>query len=350
MGFIKAFHLAKIDAVKGEISKGLGMLWFISAAFFCLFTILFLMEHRAWPFFAIVAAMLSQLIIMTAWKDAKFGSLVNVLVLLVGSVGIGEFRFNQQFTDDVEIQLEKTNNANQKVIQSSDLNHLPAPVIKYLEYVGVIGRSEVENFNLEFNGEMRQKDKDWFSFSSTQHNTFREPARLFFIKGKMKGMPLSGYHSYVDGEAQMTIKALSLFPIAHLEGTEMFQSETVTFFNDLCLFAPMNLVDPTIQWEAISSNKARAHFTNKGITITADLIFNDEGQLVNFVSDDRFAAEGREMKQYRFSTPVSDYKKINGMNLPHYGEAVWHYPDGDFSYGKFHLQDLAYNVFDNKRN
>jgi hypothetical protein len=137
-----------------------------------------------------------------------------------------------------------------------------------------------------------------------------------------------------------------LFPVAHLEGAEMFQSETVTFFNDLCLFAPMNLVDPTIEWEEISSNRARAHFTNKGVTITADLIFNDQGQLVNFISDDRFAAEDGEMKKYRFSTPVSDYKEVNGMLLPTYGEAIWHYPDGEFTYGKFHLEKIDYNMPD----
>jgi hypothetical protein len=350
MGFVKAFQLAKIDSLKGEISRGHGMVWFISAAFFCVFSILFLMEHPVWPFFAIVAAMLSQVIILTDWEDAKFGTIVNVLVILVAGVGIAEYKFEQQYTHDVKAQLGTIKNINQKVIQSSDLAHLPPPVQRYLEYVGVIGKPTVTHFRLEFNGEMRQKEKDWFSFSSTQHNTFHEPCRLFFIKGKMKGMPLSGYHLYQGENAQIMIKALSLFPVVHVEGAEMFQSETVTFFNDLCLFAPINLVDPAIEWEEISSNRARAHFTNKGVTITADLIFNEQGQLVNFISDDRFAAENGDMKQYRFSTPVRDYKEINGYRLPTYGEAVWHYPDGDFSYGKFHLQDLEYNMFDSKPN
>lgn len=32
------------------------------------------------------------------------------------------------------------------------------------------------------------------------------------------------------------------------------------------------------------------------------------------------------------------------FNLPTYGEAVWHYPEGEFAYGKFTLENVQYNV------
>ena len=50
------------------------------------------------------------------------------------------------------------------------------------------------------------------------------------------------------------------------------------------------------------------------------------------------------MKQYRFSTPAKEYMKINDMNVLKYGEAVWHYPEGEFVYGKFNLKSIEYNV------
>ncbi len=115
----------------------------------------------------------------------------------------------------------------------------------------------------------------------------------------------------------------------------------MTFFNDLCLFAPAGLIDRRITWEPIDPHTARATFTTRGTSISAELYFNDQGQLVNFVSEDRIAID--EMKTFPFSTPVKDYQKINGLNLPTYGEAVWHYPDGAFVYGKFRLQGVEYN-------
>jgi hypothetical protein len=66
--------------------------------------------------------------------------------------------------------------------------------------------------------------------------------------------------------------------------------------------------------------------------------------LINFISDDCYAVN--DMKQYRFSTPMKDYKLFDGRNVPTYGEAIWHYPEGEFIYGKFYLENIEYNVTD----
>lgn len=83
-------------------------------------------------------------------------------------------------------------------------------------------------------------------------------------------------------------------------------------------------------------------FNNEGFEIKAILKFNEKGQLINFISDDRYAIA--DMKRYRFSTPVRDYKSMNGINVITYREAVWHYPDGEFVYRKFYLKSIEYNV------
>ncbi|MBK8779538.1 MAG: hypothetical protein IPO25_19865 [Saprospiraceae bacterium] len=63
-------------------------------------------------------------------------------------------------------------------------------------------------------------------------------------------------------------------------------------------------------------------FTNRGHQISAILYFNETGQLINFVSDDRYDIS--DTKRYRFSTPVMDYKSIDGRNVVTMGQAVWH--------------------------
>ena len=78
-------------------------------------------------------------------------------------------------------------------------------------------------------------------------------------------------------------------------GLVMNKAETVTLFNDMCVFAPRALVDPGIQWREIDPLNVSAAFTNAGITIQAVLTFNAEDELVDFVSDDRLAgsADGK---------------------------------------------------------
>lgn len=47
------------------------------------------------------------------------------------------------------------------------------------------------------------------------------------------------------------------------------------------------------------------------------------------------------MKTFPFSMPIKNYRNMNGYNLPRYGEAVWHYPDDDFVYGKFKIKSIG---------
>jgi hypothetical protein len=125
----------------------------------------------------------------------------------------------------------------------------------------------------------------------------------------------------------------------------MNRGETVTMFNDMCLLAPASLIDNNIKWENIDSLTVKGTFTNQGNTISALLYFNEKGQLINFISDDRYlSSDGKTYKNYRWSTPVMEYKEINGRHLMHYGEAVWDTPEGQFCYGKFNLKETEYNL------
>jgi len=102
------------------------------------------------------------------------------------------------------------------------------------------------------------------------------------------------------------------------------------------------LISENIKWREIDDNICEAIFTNKGVDITARLYFNEAGELINFTSNDRYDTSTES--QIQFSTPAKKYTTINDHYLCHYGEATWHYPEGDFVYGKFNLIDIEYNV------
>ncbi len=341
MGFAKAFHFAKIEQLTKDISKPLGILWLLTGLLFIISIALYLAKRDLWPFLTIVAVIISQILIFIFWKDAKFGTIANIIILMVGIVSWASNNFESTYKKDVAKSFSSIPKTFE-VVKERDLAHLPKPVQNYLNYVGVVGRPKVHSFKITFEGEMRDKGKDWFTFTSEQYNFIKDPTRLFFIKAKVKGLPTTGYHDYKDGEASMLIKVLSLVPVVDIDGPEMFKAETVTFFNDLCLFAPSALVDESIRWETIDEQSARAFFNNNGVTVSAILYVNEKGQLVNFVSNDRYSIEG--MSPFPFSTPIKNYQEINGRIVPTYGETIWHYPDGEFVYGKFRLKSIEYNV------
>ncbi|WP_291869701.1 DUF6544 family protein [Maribacter sp.] len=343
MGFAKAFEIGNLAQFTKEIYKPLGISWLFTGFLFILSTALYFMKKDGWPILITAALVFSQLLIFAAWKDAKFGTIANIMILIVAILGFGAQKFKNSYNKDV-LSTFQTVKAVNELLTEKDLMHLPPIVQNYLRYVGVVNKPKVHNFRIIFDGQMRDKGKDWFGFTSEQYNFVKEPTRLFFMKAKMKGIPTHGYHSYKNVNARMQIKLLSLFSVVDMSGEDLFATETVTFFNDLCLFAPAALIDKHIQWKVIDETSVKATYINNSAKISAILYFNTEGQLINFVSNDRIAVS--EMKTFPFSTPVKNYKTINGLQLPTYGEAVWHYPEGEFVYGKFKVKSVEYNVID----
>ncbi|MDF2547644.1 MAG: hypothetical protein K0R93_2542 [Anaerosolibacter sp.] len=241
--------------------------------------------------------------------------------------------------------LERTGKMEQQVVTEEDIKDLPGPVQKYLRYVGVVGKEKVNNLRITFDGEFKtDTEKDWAKVDVEQYSFLDDPTRLYFMRLNMSGVPVIGLHHYENGEAMMLIKLAGLFTVADGRGPEMNQGETVTVFNDMCLLMPATLIDKRIQWEEIDPLTVKATFENKGNRISALLYFNEKGELTNFVSDDRYySPTGTSYQQVRWSTPIKDYKEMNGVKIVTYGEAIWHFPEGEYCYAKFNVKEIEYN-------
>lgn len=249
------------------------------------------------------------------------------------------------YKNEVKAGLERINGIQPEIVTENDILHLPTTVQKYLRYTGVVGREKVLNFRVEFEGRIRSNPSDsWMKLNSVQYNFTDKPTRIFYIKASKIGIPAIGVHLYKEEKAIMLIKMLGLFTVADAKGAEMNQGETVTLFNDMCLMAPATLIDKNIQWESVDSLTVKAKFTNGGITIGATLSFNEKGELINFISYDRFETkDGKTYKNYPWKTPVMEYKLINGYRLASGGQAIYEHPEGDFCYGEFIIKNIEYN-------
>lgn len=346
LGFVKAFNLAEVGQLTQSISKSAGAAWLVAAILLLTGAVLFLLKIEHWWLAAAPGVILSQVLIIISWTDAKFGTIANVLILLPLLISILN-SLPSSFANVYKAEVQKglTRAASMPVVREEEIAHLPAPVQRYLRFAGVIGKPHVWNMRVRGTGQIRPKlDGGWLDFESQQYNFFDNPARLYFIESSMYGLPFDGLHAYIGPTATMQIKIAASFLVVDAKGPEMNEGETVTMFNDMCVMAPATLIDKNVQWEAIDSLTAKATFTNQGNTISAMLYFNETGELVNFTSVDRYQSEdGRVYKKYRWSTPLKNYREFAGTKIASYGEASWQMPNGEFVYGKFIIQDLEYN-------
>jgi hypothetical protein len=157
-------------------------------------------------------------------------------------------------------------------------------------------------------------------------------------------VPIKALHKYINAHATFEVLPLSLFHMVNEKEGDLNIAETVTFFNDMCLLAPFTLITPDIKWEDTGNNSVKATFSCNGISISANLLFNDEGQLTTFWSEDRYYLNSeKKMQRVKWTTPIRDYRDYNGYMLASYGEAIWSFPEGDFCYAKFYLKEVVCN-------
>ena len=71
LGFVKAFALARVEALTAPIPRPLGVLWLLAAIGFAIAAVLVLAAPPRWWLAAAPAVVLSQLLIFAAWKDAR---------------------------------------------------------------------------------------------------------------------------------------------------------------------------------------------------------------------------------------------------------------------------------------
>jgi hypothetical protein len=339
LGFTSVFEGGVLLPPERTGSHPLPGLWLVAALFFFSVAVSYLRNNETWMAQAAIGILLSQTLIFFRWPEAKYGTLVNSVFLVATVVGFAMWRFEMGYRRRAR-ELLAVNSAASGIVTREELEKLPELVRKYLLLAGVVGKPRPVSMRLTFEGQMREKGKAWFAFTSEQYNFFERPSRLFFMKATIMGVPVYGYHRYDPPEVSMKIKLLGLLPLAKVKGKFLIQTETVTFFNDLCMFAPAALLDGRISWEPLDESSVKAVFKNGETSISATLHFDEKGKLINFSSNDRY--EVTKMKALPFTTPLGNYKDFQGYFLPGYGEAVWHYPEGEFVYGRFTLKELSY--------
>jgi hypothetical protein len=188
-------------------------------------------------------------------------------------------------------------------------------------------------------------------FSGEQLNTYgSRPRRVFIMDATRAGIPVTVLHSFRDATATMRVRLLSLFTIVDASGPEMDRGEAVTVFNDLVVLAPAAIIDAPVSWTAVNDRRVRGAFTDGGQTVSAELTFDAEHDLVDFVSQDRLRAspDGKSFERQGWSTPLAGHRYAHGRRFSVTGEGRWHAPEpeGDFTYVELHFDDVAYNVTD----
>jgi hypothetical protein len=283
------------------------------------------------------------------------GLLALLVVLLLGSlvVAIRELllivdarpsSFRSRFAHDRDALLARPVPPAPPVTET-DLASLPRLMQTYLRRVGAVGQPRVHNMRVHFNAQMRNSaTSPWMQSTATQYEFFAPPARLFYMNAALFGVPLDIFHRYIDSTATFQVRIASLFSMVDKSGPILTRAETVTLMNDIVVMAPAAVLGLPFTWETIGDRSVQATFTNAGNTVSAVLTFDAAGDLVGFLSNDRTQEDANGSRNLPWSTPISGYREVDGIRIGALGNANWIETSGEWTYGKFEIRSIAYNV------
>jgi len=344
LGFVKGFDIADVKALTLPITKPMGTLWLLAGILFLVYGILFLMDNKFAWLLGFIAVIVSQILIVLFWKDAKFGTLPNIIILLISLVAYGQYNFHKLVQLETNSLLSQSTIFKERVISASEINELPAPVKKWLQLSGAVGKPYIRVGKVIQQAEMKMKpgQQNWMPASATQYTFLEKPAFIWTVDGKMNAfLNFQGRDKFTDGKGEMLIKLNSLINVVNEQGEKLNEGSLQRFLGEMVWFPSLALSE-YISWEQLNDTTARATLNYKGSRGSGTFYFNEQGDFIRF-SAMRYKDNIPDAKRYEWVLEVKDYRIFEGIKVPSKMTTTWKLDKEDWTWLNLEIVDIKYN-------
>jgi hypothetical protein len=344
LGFVKAYRLAQIKALTLEISRGAGLAWLFAAVLILLAAVSRIPGAVWWWIPGAAGCVLSQVLIFLFWRDAKYGTLANVILAAGVVLGYASWSFQSTSTETIDLLLSRRGAMGQEIRERS-LAGLPAIVQTWLRHSNVVGSLPAEVVHLRQQGLMRTSPEErWMPFEAEQWFTTKDPGFVWTAKVfPGLGLSLAGRDTYLEGRGHMVIKLLSLIPVADAQGSHTDQGTLVRYLAEICWF-PSAALRPYIEWEEVDSVTAKATMRYGGITASGTFTFTPEGEFDRFHAHRYYDRNGTAtLEEWLVKTEPKGYGQFAGVRMPVRSTVAWKLEGGEFTWLTVAITDLTYD-------
>ncbi len=349
MGFLNAFEINWIDQSLFSIrysdfsQKLLGVLWLATALFFLVTFVMYLQESSRWWLFSLIAIVLSQILIFLFWKDARYGTLANLILLFPTLLSMGSYSFQKIIDEDTRKLAGAVKPYVVSTISSEDIAHLPAPISRYLENVGVPHSAPISQVHVHQVCLLRTKpNADWIKGKATHFAVTNRPGFVWHLKADDGKMSLEGRDLYQGGDGKMLIKAFSLIPVVNVQSPEIGQSASIRFLSEM-IWYPTAMLNDYVTWESINNHQVRATFDDGKNQVQAVFHFNERG-LISKVTAERYYETGKklELKPWEAQIDTDSYESFDGILIPTRAKLIWQLDEGPFHWFDLEITDVEF--------
>lgn len=344
IGFAKAWATGPKGQLSGDTfihlsghpSKVTGVAWLLAATLFLCAALGFLLRKEWYWIPAAAALVVSQVLIIMDWPDAKYGTILNIAVLVVVIISSAAMQFGRKVAQEAD-SIRALAGTNEIIITEETVSQLPVNVQSWVRRSNVIGRKTPNFIRVVQQGNMRTKPgSKWMPFEAVQYFSIDPPA--FVWNAKIKAAPLftiAGRDRFKDGKGNMLIKPLYIFTAADNRGEEIDQGTLLRYMAEMAWF-PQAAVSKYLRWEFIDDHHARVTMSYGGTSASGVYRFNDDGTFAGFEALRYGDFEGT-YRMEKWFVAATGYRSFNGILIGSENEVTWKLKEGDFTWLKLEI-------------
>ncbi len=351
LGWLKSWKLMEVPQLTGRtlfelpesLSRTVGAMWLLCCVALLGAALMLLLRSGPWWIAAASGMLLSQLLVIYAWPDAKAGTLLNVILLLPVAIGWAGAQFHKDTQEQVSALLSGVTGQHAESVTQEMLEPLPVPVRRWLDQSGIVGKPIPRSVRLRQRAHMRtEPGADEMPASAVQYFRVDRPGFIWHVKLRMmRVLPVVGRDTYLDGQGYMLIKLASLIPVADATGTKINQGSLLRYLGETVWF-PAAALSPYIDWEPIDAQSARATMTYGGISEAAVFSFDEQGRFVRLRAE-RYFGGGPDAQKETWEVQATGWDRVTNHFLPVEGVVRWQLPEGEFTFYRWKLTDIEYD-------
>ena len=223
---------------------------------------------------------------------------------------------------------------------------LPAALRRYLAFA-IDGDMENMGFvRLRHGGDFRLRPGDpWLAISGEEYFHGSEPG--FVWTGKVTPSAMSWVRArdrYIHGEGQMLIRLRGAVTVGDSRGPEMDRSSLLRYLAEMPWFPTAFRSVSGLTWREVDEHTLEATLTHGGHSVKGRFTFNAGGEITGFESGERYREVDGKWEQQHWSGSYSAYHDVGGFRIPQHAEVSWGSGEQLFTYARFDIEEIDYNV------
>jgi hypothetical protein len=261
----------------------------------------------------------------------------SILGLLLLSLILGKMILSIKFSNEVKELFVQYKSISDQKVNKKQLDDLPEPVQRYFNHIFKDGQSVISFARIKHDGQFKTGiDKGWINIKGEQYATTQKPG--FIWKGTTS--MFVARDMYISDKGRLIVSLFSLFNIIDAEGEQYDQGELLRWLGESVLYPTNFLPGENLQWLPIDSKSAKLTYNYKGLSLFFIITFNEIGEITEMETK-------RYMDEKNLETWVikaTNYKELNNVLIPTAFDVLWRLEKGDFSYAKFNITEIEYDI------